>query len=175
MTNPFLGEIRAFSFNFAPTGWQMCNGQILAIQQNQALFSLIGTYYGGNGTTTFALPDLRGRVAMSQDASTTIGQQQGSEGVNLTIQQIPLHSHQVTANPNGASAFTAIPGPTVILGTGSEGTSATPTVTVYSSAAANVTLAPLSNTGGSLPHENRMPLLVMNYCIALSGIFPSRN
>jgi microcystin-dependent protein len=175
MTNPFLGEIRAFSFNFAPTGWAMCNGQLLSIQQNQALFSLLGTTYGGNGTTTFALPDVRGRIAMSQGPSTVIGEMQGTESVNLSILQLPIHNHQVTANPNGASNFTAVPGTNVILGTGSEGASASPTVTVYSSAATNVALAPLSNTGGSQPHENRMPSLVMNYCIALSGIYPSRN
>jgi microcystin-dependent protein len=175
MTVMYLGEVRAFGFQFAPKGWAMCNGQLMSIQQNNALFALLGTTYGGNGVQTFGLPDLRGRIAMSMGPSTTIGEVQGTEGVSLLIGQLPTHTHQVVGAANATSNFTAIPGPTVILGTGSEGTSASPTVTVYSSAAANVALAPLAPAGGSLPHENRMPFLVMNYCIALTGIFPSRN
>ena len=175
MTNPFLGEIRAFAFQFAPKDWVQCNGQLMSIQQNQALFSLLGTSYGGNGIQTFALPDLRGRITMSQGSGTVIGEIQGSEAVNLMVGQLPTHNHQVTGAANGTSNFTAVPGTTVILGTGSEGASATPTVTVYSSSTPDVTLAPLSIAGGSQPHENRMPSLVMNYCIALSGIYPSRN
>jgi microcystin-dependent protein len=175
MTNPFIGEIRAFSFQFAPQGWLMCAGQILPINQNQALFALIGTTYGGNGVQTFALPDLRGRIILSQDPTSPMGQIQGTENVSLTVQQLPAHPHQVNGATNGTSNFTAVPGPTVILGTGSEGATASPTVSLYSSAAANLALAPLAPAGGGQPHENRMPSLVMNYCIATLGIFPSRN
>jgi microcystin-dependent protein len=175
MTSPYLGEIRAFSFNFAPKGWQFCAGQLLPINQNQALFALLGTFYGGNGTSTFGLPDLRGRVALHVSSSTTMGQTLGSEGVSLNSQQIPVHPHQATAAVNGTTGATNIPGPTVVLGSGSSGESPFPTTSFYSTAAPNVALAPLASAGTSVPHENRMPSLVMNYCIAMTGVFPTRS
>jgi microcystin-dependent protein len=175
MTTPFLGEIRAFSFQFAPTGWLMCNGQLLPINQYQALFALLGTTYGGNGVQNFALPDLRGRVALHTGPATPLGQVQGQETVALSAAQLPVHNHSVAAGANGATNPIADPGPNVILGSGSANANGSPPVSVYSSAASNVALAPLAPTGGNQPHENRMPSLVMNYCIAMSGIFPSRS
>src|SRR5580658_3976540 len=177
MTTPFLGEIRAFSFAYAPQGWAQCNGQTLSIQQNAALFSLLGTTYGGNGTNNFQLPDLRGRIALHTNTSTPQGTIQGTEMVTLGLQQIPQHTHSVNAAANGptTNAFNT-PGPTVILGSGSSTQTGNPVaLSIYSNAAPNVALAPLGTAGANLPHENRMPSLVMNYCIALSGIFPSRN
>jgi microcystin-dependent protein len=177
MTSPFLGEIRAFSFNYAPQGWQQCNGQTLSIQQNTALFSLLGTMYGGNGVSTFQLPDLRGRIALHVSTSTTQGQNQGTESVTLTIQQVPPHTHTVNVTTNPATTAANTPGPTVILGSGSSTQTGTPVaLSIYNNATTGgVALAPLGSTGGNTPHENRMPSLVMNYCIALTGIFPSRN
>jgi microcystin-dependent protein len=176
MTSPFLGEIRAFSFDFAPSGWQLCNGQLLPIQQYQALFALLGTTYGGNGTNNFALPDLRGRIAMSMASSTPPGQQQGTESVTLTSQQLPVHSHVVNAAANGTTNVSNQVGPTVILGSGASNQTGNPVATPsYSSAAPNVAMAPLGANGGNQPYENRMPYLVMSYCIAMVGVFPSRN
>jgi microcystin-dependent protein len=176
MTSPFLGEIRAFGFPFAPQGWQQCNGQTLPIQQYAALFSLLGTTYGGNGVNNFQLPDLRGRIALHIGPSTTWGQIQGSESVTLGIQQFPQHTHSVNVAANGTTNATNTPGSTVILGSGSSTQTGNPVaLPIYTSAAPNVALAPLGTAGNNLPHENRMPSLVMNYCIAMSGIFPSRN
>jgi microcystin-dependent protein len=175
MANPFLGEIRAFSFGFAPSGWALCNGQTMAISQNQALFALLGVTYGGNGTQTFMLPNLQGRVAIGVGGGFVQGQMAGEEAVTLTTAQLPVHPHGVNAAANGAVDGTNIPGPTVILGSGSITESGNPPVTIYSNGAANLALAPLGAAGSGQPHENRMPSLVMNYCIALSGIFPSRN
>jgi microcystin-dependent protein len=174
MANPFLGEIRAFSFGFAPSGWALCNGQTLPINQNQALFALLGVTYGGNGTQTFMLPNLQGRVAIGVSGSLVQGQTAGEETVTLTSAQLPAHGHLVNAAANGSSNATNIPGPTVIPGSGSSTESGNPAVSIYTNGAANLALAPLAATGSGQPHENRMPSLVMNYCIALSGIFPSR-
>lgn len=163
MSEPFLGELRLFAFGFAPKGWAMCNGQLLTIAQNQALFSLLGTTYGGNGQTTYALPDLRGRVPMHMGGGFNQGQAAGQERHTVTIQEMPAHNHLVnasTANGNAAD-------PTM-LAQFSNG---------YGAPASLTTLHPatVANTGGSQPHENRQPLLVLNWCIALQGIFPSRN
>jgi microcystin-dependent protein len=168
LAEPFLGEIRMVGFNFAPQGWAMCNGQILPISQNTALFSLLGTQYGGNGQTTFALPDLRGRVAIHLGQGPglspyTQGEILGTESITLNTNQIPAHTHSVltskdeetTNRPNGA--YPTIGG---VYATTQDG--AAP-------------MAPSSGVGGSQPHENRQPLLVMNFVIALEGIFPSRN
>ena len=170
---PFLGEIDLMAFNFAPRGWAMCNGQLLSIQQNTALFSLLGTTYGGDGVQTFALPDLRGRRAVGAGQGPglspyVIGQSGGEEVVTLTVAQLPQHNHL----PIGDSGI---------------GTSATPGGGFWSSQT-QVFLynnAPLSTvamssqaigtTGGGQPHDNRSPFLVLNYVIALTGIFPSRN
>ena len=169
MSEPFLGEIRIFGFNFAPRGWAFCNGQLLSISQNTALFSLLGTTYGGNGQTTFALPNLQSRapVHFGQGAglsSYTLGQAAGEESVTLTSNQLAAHSHAVNAT-NGASdsnrpanRFPASGGAYAAAG---DGTTMNPGV----GAAA----------GGSQPHSNLPPYLALNFCIALVGIFPSRN
>jgi len=172
MGTPFLSEIRIFSFNFAPKGWAMCNGQFLPINQNQALFSLLGTTYGGNGQTTFALPDLRGRTPFHMGGGFTEGQAAGSEAVTLNIQQLPTHTHSIT-------------GQTAVVGAANNATAAVPTgnfwanlgKNVYSTAQPNAAMAPgtVTNIGGSQPHTNLSPYLVLTFCIALVGAFPSRN
>ena len=174
MSDNFLGEIRAFSFGFAPKGWALCNGQTLPINQNQALFALLGTQYGGNGSTNFQLPNLQGTLPMGiGSVAATIGERLGEETHTLTIAEIPAHTHSVNAftapqNP------TNVPAATVMLATVTTDQTGNPSVLVYG-ATANTAMAPLDPVGGSQPHENRMPFLVMNYCIALQGIFPSRN
>jgi microcystin-dependent protein len=167
LSEPFLGEIRIFGFNFAPRGWAFCQGQIMSIQQNAALFSLLGTMYGGNGTQTFALPDLQGRVAVGQGngpglTPRVIGEITGVESVILNSQQMPQHNHAqpVTNGP----ATTTRPHSTVPAAGGS-----------YAAAGDGGAFVATSPAGGSLPFSIVQPLLVINYCIALQGIFPSRN
>lgn len=165
MAEPFLSEIRLFSFNFPPKGWAFCNGQLLPINQNQALFSLLGTTYGGNGQTNFALPDLRGRCAMHEGAGFTLGQKAGSEAVTLTQQEMPQHLHFLqAANADGDVNITS----NNLLGNFNNG---------YRSASNLVTLlaGTVSNVGGSQPHSNMAPYIAINFCIALQGIFPSPN
>jgi microcystin-dependent protein len=166
VSEPFLGELRLFPYNFAPRGWAFCNGQILPIAQNTALFSLLGTTYGGNGQTTFALPDLRGRVAMSSGQGPglspyDLGQVAGSESVTLTTAQIAAHGH--TIGSTNSAATNARPNNLVNAQGGSY------------SATSDGNMQPTGQTGGSQPHNNIQPYLVLNYCIALEGIFPSRN
>jgi microcystin-dependent protein len=180
MSTPFLSEITLFSFNFAPRGWAFCAGQIVPIQQNQALFALIGTFYGGNGTSNFALPDLRGRVAMTMGegpglAAYTIGQQDGEESHTLVSGEMAAHNHPINAAQIAASSGTNAPGG-AILASASSSVVGNPPVNVYSSAAPSVTLNAntIGATGGDQAHENRMPFLAINYCIALQGIFPTR-
>ena len=168
MSEPFLSEIRIFSFNFAPRGWAFCNGQQLPINQNQALFALLGTTYGGNGQTTFALPNLQGRVPMHMGAGFTLGQNGGETAHTLITSEMPAHTH-------------------VLQGSGNTATSTNPATTnTYAVALRPVYLAPaagsvqlaagaISNTGGSQAHENMQPILGLNFCIALQGIFPSQN
>ena len=166
MAEPFLSEIRIFSFNFAPRSWAQCNGQLLPINQNQALFSLLGTTYGGNGQTTFALPDLRSRVSMHVGGGLVLGQRAGEESHTLSIPEMAAHTHQARASANG---------PTVTAPTANfwaSNTGFTPYGTVGDTA---MSPQSLSNTGGSQAHENRSPYLTLNYCIALQGIFPSPN
>jgi microcystin-dependent protein len=171
MAEPFLGEIRMFGFNFAPQGWALCQGQLMPINQNQALFSLLGTFYGGNGTTTFALPDLRGRVgiSMGQGPGTSpyqLGEVAGAETVTLTSGQMPAHAHAVEANGSpGTSTRTA---GTVPARTAASDYAAAPDGTVMNAGM-------IAAAGGSQPHSNIQPFLVLNFCIALQGIFPSRN
>lgn len=170
MSEQYLSEIRMVAFNFPPKGWAFCNGQILSIQQNQALFSILGTTYGGNGQTTFALPNLQGRVPLHfgsspQGGSYTLGQIAGEPAVTLISSQMPAHTHQVKANSGAntnAASNTAVPG-----GGGAPG---------YGSAT-DTAMNPqiVGMTGGSQPHNNMQPYLVINFCIALVGIFPSRN
>ena len=172
MTDPFIGTVMAFGGNFAPSGWATCSGQILSISQNTALFSLLGTTYGGNGQTTFALPDLRGRIPihMGQGPGLTnrdLGETGGTPGVTLIIPQIPAHNHPVAVNAsNGVS-----------LNPANNFFAATPAFTQYTDPVGNTTLHPsaISTTGGNQPHENMQPYLALTYVIALVGVFPSRN
>jgi microcystin-dependent protein len=165
MGTPFMSEVKIIAWNFPPKGWAFCNGQFLPINQNQALFSLLGTMYGGNGQTTFALPDMRGRAPIHQGAGFTIGQVGGEVAHTLTMSEMPAHNHFVQAQPGLGGQL--------------------PPVGAFLSQASNVyrtldnltTLHPatIANVGGSQPHQNLQPYLVVNYIIALLGVFPSRN
>ena len=164
---PFLGEIRLVAFSFAPRGWAFCAGQLLPINQNQALFSLLGTSYGGDGRTTFALPDLRGRVPIGAGQGTAgstyeLGSSGGQETVKLKASQLPAHSHQVRASSGGSTAKN--PSDRVPAAGGAY--AATPN--------AKMNAAMIGNSGGGQAHDNRQPYLGLNYIIALQGIFPSR-
>ena len=181
MAEPFLSEIRMMSFGFAPKGWATCDGQLLPINQNQALFSLLGTTYGGNGQTTFALPNLRGRVPLHQGNSHTLGEAAGTTSVTLNIQQLPTHNHTMSGRNVNATLSNAgvIPDTTKAVAQGVvalQNQQTTP-AQIYGTGAADRTLAPaaISNVGGSQPHNNMMPYLVLNFVIALQGIFPSQN
>lgn len=173
MAEPFLSEIRMMSFSFAPKGWAQCNGQLLPINQNQALFSLLGTTYGGNGQVNFALPDLRGRAPMHEGDGFTLGERGGQESHTLTITEMPTHAHSFTAKaPNDGSANVATPNGNFL--------SNSAPAEIYSNGTGNpglTTLSPgaISSVGGSQPHNNLAPSLVLNFCIALQGIFPSQN
>jgi microcystin-dependent protein len=166
MSVPFLGELRIFSFSFAPKGHALCNGQLMPINQNQALFSLLGTTYGGDGQTTFALPDLRGRIPVHTATGFVQGQQAGEETHTLITTEMPAHTH-------------------VLSGNAANGTLPTPANNFWAGSAANPyvqtpdgsTMNPqdISNAGGGQPHDNMPPYLVLSFCIALVGIFPSRN
>jgi microcystin-dependent protein len=165
MANPFMGEIRLVSFDFAPQGWAMCNGQFLPINQNQALFSLLGTTFGGNGQTTFALPDLRGRVAIHSGSGHTLGEVGGESSHTVTLSEVPTHVH--TAGANSGNATTPIPGGNVLAAANN----------LYAAPTNLTTLGPsmLAPTGGSQPHENKQPYIAVTFCISLQGIFPSQN
>lgn len=177
----YLGEIKTFAFPFPPKGWALCNGATLSIMQNQALFSLLGVYYGGDGITTFKLPDFRGRVILGQGngggGNYNIGDSDGVESTVLAITEIPQHNHMMQVNN--------APGPQPLnmaddyLAGFTYGPATGPTnVNSYvSQAGSPVTLinASITSTGGNQPHENRQPYLVMNVCIAIQGIFPSRD
>jgi microcystin-dependent protein len=166
MGEPFLGEIRMISFNFAPKGWALCNGQLLPINQNQALFSILGTTYGGNGQTTFALPDLRGRAPVHTGDGVVLGERAGEENHTLTVQEMPAHTHTVPASNLPAT----LGDPSNAVWASSSGEAAfagAPTGAMSASAATSV--------GGSQPHPNMQPFLVIQFVIALQGIFPSQN
>lgn len=173
MSDYFIGEIRMFGFAFAPRNWAQCNGAVVAISQYQALFALLGTYYGGNGTQNFALPDLRSRTPMGYGSAPdgtqiVLGEKAGVETVSLTVQQIPAHNHNVAATTTAAD-IPAVNTATALI--------ATPGASFYGAASSLVALAPQSvgPTGSTQPHTNLQPYLATNYCIALLGIFPSRN
>ncbi len=180
MTEPFIGEIRAFGFNFAPRGWALCNGQLIPIQQNTALFSLLGTQYGGNGTTTFALPNLQDRLATSQGngpglSPWSVGQTGGAATVTLLQTEMASHNHALQA----FNANATVPNPanaSIARGRFTDGGSGG-SIALYQTAAPNVAMSPqaMALSGGNQPHNNIMPSLVMNFCIALQGIFPPRN
>jgi microcystin-dependent protein len=176
---PFLGQIEAFAFNFAPKGWVQCAGQLLPIAQYQALFSLLGTTYGGNGVANFALPDLRGRVGAGAGSGPgltprTLGTVAGEETHTLLIAEVPPHTHLLNAVVNGTSGGTPVPGPGVLLASGYSSETGSPATNVYGSGGTAVAMGALATTGGG-PHENRMPSLVLNYCMAMQGVFPSPN
>ena len=166
MAEPFLSEIRLFSFNFPPKGWALCNGQFLPINQNQALFSLLGTTYGGNGQTTFALPDLRGRYAMHKGNGHTLGEKAGSTAVTITQQTMPQHQHILMASTVSGDNPVAVGNMLGAFNNGYRTPGATLTPIEPSS---------VSNVGGSQAHTNMCPYIVINFCIALQGIFPSQN
>jgi len=165
MSSPFIGEIRMFAGNFAPVGWAFCNGALMPIDQNDALFNLIGTTYGGDGQSTFALPDLQSRIPIHVGPGFALGQQAGVESVTLITSQMPAHNHVPQANSSA--------------GTQSDpagGVWAQSTLGQFSSAAPTLPMAPvaLGSSGGSQPHDNMMPFLVVNFILSLFGIFPSQ-
>jgi microcystin-dependent protein len=164
MDEPFLAEIRLMSFGFAPKGWALCNGQLLPINQNQALFALLGTTYGGDGRTTFALPDYRGRTPLHASLSYNPGQRGGAVAHTVTVGELPTHTHlvRVSTSTTPGSKDPA----TRYLGRGNN---------VYSDAPVTAQLATgaVTNVGGSQPHLNMQPFLALSFCIALQGIFPS--
>jgi microcystin-dependent protein len=167
MSEPFLGEIKIISWNYNPVGWAFCNGQFLPINQNQALFSLLGTMYGGNGQTTFALPDFRGRVPLHVGAGFTQGQAGGESAHTLTQSEMTQHMHVLSGSSANANNFSPANNPVW----------AKANQVLYAPPSSLVAMNPASvtNTGGSQPHENKQPYLVLNFIIALQGIFPSRN
>jgi microcystin-dependent protein len=169
MGTPYLSEIKIMSFNFAPKGWALCNGQLLPINQNQALFSLLGTMYGGNGQTNFALPNLQGQVPIHIGQQFNVqGQTGGEQAHTLAISELPTHIH--SANATSIAATAGNPANNRLL---SQSTQAA----LYSNPS-NLTAmnaGTIGNTGGSQPHDNMQPYLVLNFCIALQGVFPSRN
>jgi len=166
MADPFIGEIRLMSFNFAPREWAQCNGQLLQIGQNQALFSLLGTTFGGNGQTTFALPDLRGRVPIHAGASHTLGERAGEQAHTLSVAELPQHQH--AAQATSATGDTPVAPTNLLADSPSQ---------LYAAPGAMTPLQPtsVSTVGGSQAHLNMQPFLTLNFCIALDGIFPSRN
>ena len=161
-----MGEVRLFGIDFAPKGWAQCNGQFMPINQNQALFSILGTTFGGNGQTTFALPDLRSRIPIHQGNNHQVGEKAGQDAHTLTIQEMPTHVHTLSASPTDGN--TQAPSNNVL---------ARSTNNTYADPANLTTLHPstISSVGGSQPHENRQPYLKLNWCIALQGIFPTPN
>jgi microcystin-dependent protein len=173
MSDPFVGEIRMVGFNFAPVGWATCNGQLLPISQNQALFSLLGTTYGGNGTSNFALPNLQGRVPVHEGSngsgSYVLGQAAGAETVKLTVNNLPAHSHQVNCVDSGGTQASPAGTYPAIESTG--------TSLDYSIANPTAQMIPtmIADTGGGQAFSVEQPYLCVNFIIALQGIFPSRN
>jgi microcystin-dependent protein len=169
MAEPFLSEIRIFSFVFAPRGWALCNGQLLPINQNQALFSLLGTSFGGDGRVNFAIPDLRGSVPIHVGNGTVLGQKAGEQAHTLSMSEMPQHLHFVNATT--VPATTNSPGSGVL-------TAQSTGANLYGSVASGLTpmsSAAVANVGGSQAHLNMQPFLTLSFCIALQGIFPSPN
>ncbi|HZE23369.1 MAG TPA: tail fiber protein [Blattabacteriaceae bacterium] len=166
MSEPFIGEVKIISWNFPPKGWTFCNGQLLPINQNQALFSILGTTYGGDGRVNFALPNLQGRMPVHAGDGIVLGERGGETAHTLNISEMPAHNHVPVGNPGAPTA----PSP------GGNLWAANPN-NLYSNAQPNSTMNPacILPTGGSQPHENMSPYLVLNFIIALQGIFPSQN
>ncbi len=167
MAIPYVGELRLFAGNFAPAGWMFCDGQLLPISENEVLFQLIGTTYGGDGQSTFALPDLRGRVPLHQGSGFVLAETGGAEDVTLTQNQIPAHAHALRAST--ALGTGSAPGGALLAATG--------TVNSYGSGAPSQDMTPgaLAPQGGSQPHNNMAPYLAVSYIISLFGIFPSQS
>lgn len=173
MADPFVAEIRIFPFNFAPKGWAFCNGQILPISQNTALFSLLGTTYGGNGQSTFALPDMQGNSPMHPGQGPglslhDLGETGGSETVTLLVSEIPAHNHFIVATPSPGETFSA-DGNAIARGVGMN-----PYQTITNANLTPMAFTTLPVQGGSLPHNNMQPYLTLNFNIALQGVFPPR-
>jgi microcystin-dependent protein len=165
MSEPFLSEIKVVSFSFAPKGWALCNGQLLPINQNQALFSLLGTTYGGDGRVNFALPDLRGRIPNHVGDGFTLGERGGETAHTLNISELPAHNHTPVGSSNPPSAASA-----------ADGLWSTFATNLFNSTADSaMNPACILPTGGNQPHNNMSPYLVLNFIIALQGIFPSQN
>jgi microcystin-dependent protein len=180
MSTPFLGELKVVSFNFAPKGWALCNGQLIPINQNQALFSLFGTMYGGDGRVNFALPNLQGRVPVGVGGGsfTVQGQSSGEVSHTLNISEMPSHNHAGTAKNAKPDALGGnLPGTNKVLAQGLAAVAGTPGVNVFGAANPSIAMGQTSmtNTGGSQAHPNQQPYLTLNVCVALSGIFPSRS
>jgi microcystin-dependent protein len=169
MAEPFLSEIRIMSFVFAPKGWALCNGQLMPINQNQALFSLLGTTFGGDGRVNFALPDLRGRTPIHVGSGHTLGERGGEQAHTLSIAELPTHTHVLSASSQDANASPPTPINNIL------GSSAPAQVYNSPSSLVAMNAASVTNTGGSQAHLNMQPFLTLNFCIALQGIFPSPN
>jgi microcystin-dependent protein len=167
MSEPFLGEVRMFGGNFAPAGWAFCNGQLLAISDNDALFQLIGTTYGGDGLTTFALPNLQSRVPVHVGPGLVLGEQAGVEAVTLTVNQIPAHAHAVNADENSGSQLS--PTNNVLAQTQNP--------MMYRAIAPTLAMnaSSVAAAGGSQPHDNMLPFLVISFIISLYGVFPTQS
>ena len=167
MAEPFIGEIRLMSFGFAPRGWALCNGQLLPINQNQALFSLLGSTFGGDGRVNFALPDFRGRVPIHVGGGHTVGERAGEQAHTVSIAELPTHIHSANASVN--VSLTASPSNTTVVAQSAG-------ANLYGAASSNlVAMSPgmISNVGGSQAHLNMQPFLTISFCVALQGIFPS--
>lgn len=169
MAQPYVGEIRMFAGNFAPAGWMFCEGQLLPISENETLFQLIGTTYGGDGESTFALPDLRGRLPMHFGQGFILAETGGAEEITLTVQQIPAHSHAMLGTTNAASATAPSNSETFARGFAA-------TITPYGTDNPSTTMSPqmIGSVGGSQPHTNFQPYLCVDFIISLFGIFPSQ-
>jgi microcystin-dependent protein len=182
MSQPFLAQIALFPYNFAPRGWALCQGQLMSISQNTALFSLLGTYYGGDGKSTFALPDLQGRVPICSGqgpglSDYTIGEQVGVERVTLLSSENASHNHSFNATTDAGTVVTAANNQLANAISGSRTSANLGLIYSATSNAPNTSLAPnaLTMTGGNQPHNNIQPYQCLSYCIALQGIYPSRN
>jgi microcystin-dependent protein len=182
MAQPYVGQIMIFGGNFVPAGWAQCNGQLLSIAENEVLFQLIGTTYGGDGQSTFGVPDLRGRAPLHMGqgnslSSYIIGQAGGTESVTLTTQQIPTHNHTVTVRTGNTTGNTSTPNNTSILSDEFQAPAGSAFTYAANNGSNQIALAPqtIGAQGGSQPHENRQALLVLNYIISLYGVFPSQN
>jgi len=175
MSSPFLSEIKIMSFNYPPKGWAFCDGQLLPINQNQALFSLLGTTYGGDGRVNFGLPNLKGCVPISMGSGFTLGQVGGEENHTLNISEMAQHNHPMQGK--AATANNPTPATGLALAQGRAAATGAPAVDIYGTGGASMTFAAnaISSVGGGQPHANQQPFLVLSFCIALQGIFPSQN